>query len=585
MMTTSSLNTESLLAIDIGDDLTRAILYDMAGGLYRFISAGISATTSFTPDSDVGEGVRKAIKQLRELTGRNLLDSDGNLIIPSQEDGSGVDQVAVTISIGLPLRAVAVGQIENISLESACRLAVTTYTEIIDTISLNDQRKQEAKIDAIIRAHPDVIVIAGGLEEGAWKSVVNLLEMVGLACYLLPGKRPEVLYAGNQALHDEIKALLDPYVSLQVAPNVRPTLDDEFIGTAQEQMADIFRKIKLSEFSGLQELDEWAGEKLLPTATGFGRIINFLSKVYNGNKGVLGIDVGVSTNTIAAAFRGDMVLSVYPWMKRWDGIKDLLADKGMWGIMRWLPFEITEDSVRDYLYNRMIYPNSIAVTKEEMAVELALVRQIIRHALSEARPGMPMGLSKSGEKILPWFEPIVASGKLIVDMPTNAHSLLTILDALQPSGVTTIVLDQNNLTASLGASAAVNPLMVVQVIESGAYLNLGTVISPVVDVRRGTPVLRIQMTYEAGDEVNVEVKQGDLEILPLTPGKSVRLYLQPLHLADIGMGGPGRAGTVRVMGGITGIVVDARGRPLQLPEDGGRRREMLVKWLTTFGIE
>jgi hypothetical protein len=585
MMTTSSINAESLLAIDVGDDFTRAVLFDVADGFYRFIAEGISATTSFAPSADVGEGVRVAIDQLQTLTGRNLLGSDDNLILPSQEDGSGVDQVAATVSVGPLLRVVAVGQLEDISLASACRLAISTYAEIIDRISLSDQRKQEARIDAIIRARPNVIVIAGGTEGGARQSVVNLLETVGLACYLLPGQRLEILYAGNQALNEEIQSLLDPYVSLHFAPNVHPTLEDERIGPAQERMAEIFRKISLRQLSGLHELDEWAGGRLLPTATGFGRIINFLSKVYNGNKGVLGIDVGSSTTTIAAAFRGDMVLSVYPWKKRSDGIKGLMIDKGMWEIMRWLPMEISEDSTRDYLYNRLVYPNSIAVTREEMAVELALTRQIIRYAISEAMSGMPKGLGEMGEELLPGFEPIVTAGKMLVNMPTAAHSLLVLLDAMQPSGVTTIVLDQNNLSALLGASATINPLMVVQVIESSAYVNLGTVISPIANVRRGTPILRIRMTQEAGDEITVEVKQGDLEILPLSLGKSARLHLQPLHLADIGMGGPGRAGSVRVIGGVMGIVVDARGRPLRLPEDGGRRRELLKKWSWIFGIE
>jgi hypothetical protein len=585
MMTTTTVHSESVLAIDVDDDVTRAILFDVAGGLYRFISAGTSLTSLFTPSADIGIGVRLAIENLQNLTGRTLLGPDDNLIIPSQDDGSGVDKLTITVSAGAPLRVVAVGQLEGASLASACRLATSTYSEIVEKISLNDQRKQEARIDAIIRARPNVIVIAGGTEGGAWQSVLNLLEIVGLACYLYPGERPEVLYAGNQALLEESISLLDPHVSFHHAPNVRPTLEEENVGPAQDQMADLFRTISLRRISGLQELDQWAGEQLVPTATGFGRVISFLSKVYNGSKGVLGIDVGGSTATSAVAYRGDMTLNVYPWLKMTNGIRELMTDKGMWEIMRWLPMEFSEENARNYLYNKSIYPNCVAVTDEEMAIELALTRQIIQNVVKAAMPGMPAGLKGANDGQLPWFEPILASGKMLSRLPSNAHIFLVLLDAIQPSGVTTVVVDQNNLTASLGASAAINPLMVVQVIESSAFVNMGTVISPIVNARPGTPILRIQMTHESGEEVSLEIKQGDLQILPLSRGKSARLNLQPLHLADIGMGGPGRAGSIRVIGGNMGVVVDARGRPLKLPEDGGRRRDLLKKWLWHLGIE
>jgi hypothetical protein len=145
------------------------------------------------------------------------------------------------------------------------------------------------------------------------------------------------------------------------------------------------------------------------------------------------------------------------------------------------------------------------------------------------------------------------------------------------------VLDQNNLSPALGAAAAINPALVVQVLESRTFLSLGTVISPVSNARPGTPILRVKMTYASGDEASLDVKQGALEVLPLPLGQAARLRLQPLHRADVGMGGAGRSGSVRVTGGVLGLVIDARGRPLRLPEDAGRRRENIKKWLWTLG--
>jgi len=55
-----------------------------------------------------------------------------------------------------------------------------------------------------------------------------------------------------------------------------------------------------------------------------------------------------------------------------------------------------------------------------------------------------------------------------------------------------------------------------------------------------------------------------------------------LNRSDIG-NGPGRNATVQVVGGVMGVVIDARGRPLNLPEDSVRRRELFKKWLWSVG--
>jgi hypothetical protein len=160
--------------------------------------------------------------------------------------------------------------------------------------------------------------------------------------------------------------------------------------------------------------------------------------------------------------------------------------------------------------------------------------------------------------------------------------MLLLLDALQPVGITSIILDQNNLLPLLGAAAEFNQLMPVQVLESGAFLSLGTIVSVISAASYGLPVLRARLTYEDGSEANAEVKFGGLEILPLALGQTARLTLQPMQRSDIG-NGPGRNATLEVAGGVMGVVIDARGRPLALPEDPVRRRELIKKWLWSVG--
>jgi hypothetical protein len=574
----------SLLAIDVGEINTRAVLFDVVEGRYRFLAIGTAKTTAQAPYNHIGEGVIRSITRLEEITGRELIGDDDRLIVPSKLDGSGIDMFVGTISAGPPLRVMAVGLLEDISLASAKRLVSTTYAQVVETLGLNDRKKPEERLDTILSHRPDLIIIAGGTENGAKNSVIRLVESVGLACSLMPaGQRPEILYTGNQMLKSEVESRLGTQTKNYFAPNVRPGLEVEQISPAQVKLAEIFRSIQASRLPGVGDLDEWSGKRLTPTASAFGRIIQFLSKVYDPTKGVLGIDVGASATTIAAAFDGTLSLGVYPEYGLGQGVPGLLANSSIEHFQRWIPMEVGEDYIRDYIFNKQIYPASLPVSKEDLAIEQALARQAIRRAISAAEDGFPMGIHRSGIGMLPWFEPIVAAGSVLTQAPTTGHSLLTLLDAVQPSSITTMVLDQSNLAAPLGAAAPNNPSLSVQVLESSAFLSLATVITPVSNARLGTPILRLRVTYESGDEASFDIKQGALEALPIPMGEAAKLRLQPLHRSDVGMGGPGRGGSVRVVGGVLGVVIDARGRPILLPRDPTRRQDLYKKWLWTLG--
>jgi hypothetical protein len=582
-MATSIVTADSMLAIDVGAVNTRALLFDVVEGKYRFLALGTAPSTAGAPFRHISEGVHLAVEQLQTITGRKLLGEDQRVIIPSQSDGSGVDACAATISAGKPLKVVAVGLLEDISTQSAQNLASATYAQVVDVLSLNDRRKQAARIDSILRLRPDLIIVAGGVEKGASQSVMNLLESVGLACFLFPeADRPEVLYAGNQSLTEGVKSSLQSFSFLHLAPNLRPTFEVEQLGPAQAELAQIYRIARSKKIPGVQELDSWANGNLMPTASAFGRMIRCHSRFTpNPGKSALGVDVGASATTIAAAFAGELTLGVYPQFGLGENLSGLLSYTPMEEITRWLPMEISDDYIRNYLCNKSIYPTTIPATVEDLAIEQALARVVLRLALRKTSNNYPHKSGAAAPSLLPSFDPIIASGSVITCAPTRAQSLMILLDALQPTGYTSIWLDQYNLLPALGAAATINPLLTVQ--EAADVMPLGVVVSPVGEASYGTPALRVRVTYETGDTATKEVKYGALEVIPLPVGKSASLSMQPLHRFDMGWG-QGRGGSVKnVPGGPFGIVIDARGRPMRMTSDPAKRRELLKKWFTIIG--
>lgn len=582
-MPTSLVEGNSLLAIDIGAVTTRAAYFDVVEGRYRFISMGQSPTTSAAPLKNVALGAQMAIENLQSLLGKALIDSDGRLTLPSQPDGTGVDSVVTTISAGPAIKTIVIGLLADVSLKSIESLAQTTYTHVIDSIGLNDPRRSDEQVDAIVRNSPELVMMAGGMDGGATSSIQKVLETLGLAIYLLPEtKRPVVLYAGNKALAQEVKAALSDIASfVQISPNVRPSLQVEDLAPAQRDLAELVIKVREQQMPQLSELRELSGGIVLPSAYSQGRMIRFLSSYFASGKGVLSVDVGASAISIGASFDGDLHLNVFPQLGLGEPLAGLLRHTTLNEIARWIPLDIPAETVREYLYQKSLYPAAIPATREELAIEQAILRQNLQVATRLMGNRLPP-VRRRRDGLLPSFEPILASGASITGAATAGQKLLMLLDGLQPTGNGMLALDQNNLLAMLGAAAELNSILPIQVIDSGALSYLANVISPISKANYGTPILQAQLTRDDGTEISSEVKMGNLQVLPLESGQTGRLVLRPLRRADVGLG-PGKGAELDVIGSALGIVIDARGRPLSLPEDVTQRRALLKKWQAAVG--
>ena len=581
-MPTSLVQNESILAIEVGAAVTRAVLFDVVEGQYRFVASGQAPSTAESPFRDIGIGVREAITSLQNVTGATLLNGN-NLIAPSQTDGSGVDSVVATISAGPVVRAVVVGLLSDVSVQSAKNLAESTYARVVEMLDLSDQRKPDQQLDGIVRSRPDLVILSGGANDGASRSMLKMLEAVGLACYLMPvDKRPMVLYAGNEKLATDVQELLGGHAGqLKISHNIRPSLEVEDLGPASNELASLVVALRQRQLQGLEELNTWAGGNILPTAYAQGRMIRYLSRLYESTRGLLSVNIGASATSVAAGFGGDVVLKTYPQFGLGENLAGLLQYTDLESIMRWLPLDISPNTLREYLYQKSLYPGTLPATSDDQAIAQAISRQVMYLAIRSAQKSFP-GSAYASKDVMRPLDLILAGGGAVSDGLSLGQGLLMLLDAIQPVGIQPILIDQNNLLPLLGVAAVRNNYLPVQVVDSGAFIGLGTVISVVASANYGDQILRAKLTYSDGTEARADVKFGGLEILPLASGEAARLSLQPLQKADAGLG-PGRSGNVTVTGGAMGVVIDARGRPLQFPSDPVRRRDLIKKWYHTVG--
>ena len=63
-----------------------------------------------------------------------------------------------------------------------------------------------------------------------------------------------------------------------------------------------------------------------------------------------------------------------------------------------------------------------------------------------------------------------------------------------------------------------------------------------------------------------ELRCGEVKLLRLADGETARVSIEPARGFDVG-DGPGKSVDREVRGGTVGLILDARGRPLTLPDD------------------
>lgn len=579
------IDAETLLAVDVGTVNTRASIFDVVDGRYRLVATAKAPSTAAAPLFDIGEGVRMALDRVQTITGRRLVDESDLLIMPVTPSGSGVDIFVATASAGPQVRAVLVGLMPGVSAESAKHLAASTYIDVVGEIGLMDKRRDSEKIDVILSANPDLILVTGGTDGGATESVLQLIDLVGVAAdQIPPSDRPRIVYAGNRSLSASVIERFGDRFHVDLSPNVRPSLGIEDLSQARLHISDAISEVRATRVSGFEELDRWSGGNLLLSADAFGRVIKYLSRIYEPEKGVLGVDVGANQTTIAAAFEGDLRLTVNTDLGLGAPLPSLLEGGGLSRILRWMPIEISPTKVQDYVFNKSLNPSVIPAEIEDLHIEFALTRELIRTALRRARTGWPRGKNLKSTWLLPAIEPIIISGEVLARAPRPGYAALTLLDALEPTGISTLVLDPHSLTPALGATAGPLPMVTVHLLESGSFVSLGTIVSPVGRARTGRKILRVQLERDqVGEDIVGDIRMGQLVTLPLKQGENARLTLRPERGIDVGFGGPGKAGALRVAGGALGLIIDARGRPLNLQKDPERRRESNEKWLWDIG--
>jgi uncharacterized protein (TIGR01319 family) len=581
-----------IIATDVGSTTTKARFFHKKDGEWRFLVSGEAPTTVEAPYEDVTLGVQNAVREIEELTGHKLLASGGGMIIPYDGE-KGVDLYCTTSSAGGGLQMMVSGLIKSMTAESANRAALGAGAIVMDVISRDDGRQSYQKIKRIRSLRPDMILMAGGTDGGASQHVMEIAELIKAAepkprlgiAYQLP-----IVYAGNKALRPQIEELLDEGFALEMVDNIRPVLEQENTEPARRAVHELFMEHVMSHAPGYNNLMKWTDIDIMPTPAGEGMAIQLIANTYKQN--VMGVGLGGATTNVYSIVDGRFVRSVSANLGMSYSVTNVMKEAGIKNIMRWIPFDLDEEEVASRLMNKMIRPTTIPQTLEDLIVEHSVAREALRLGLKHHRSiATRLKGIQVQRTISDMFDQALAetyidmmtmdicagTGGLLSHAPRRIQSMLILTDAWQTEGITRMMQDSVFMMPHLGVLSTVFRDAAWNIFDKDCLLRLGTSVVAKGKAKFGDPVMDVEVTMPSGEVINEGMTLGDLKLIKLGADEEAKVHVTPAKDYDLGAG-PGKELEATVQGGVAGLLLDARGRPIYFPEDDSKRKEMLLSW-------
>lgn len=593
-----------ILATDCGSTTTKAILIEKKGDEYRLIVRGEAPTTVEAPFEDVTMGVLNAVAEVEELSGRKVLDEKGKIITPSNGN-VGTDIYVSTSSAGGGLQMMVAGVVRSMTAESAERAALGAGAIVMDVIASNDKRLPHQQIQRIRQLRPDMILLSGGIDGGTTTHVVELAELLSAADpkpRLGIGYQLPVIYAGNIVAREAIKNTLSDKVDLTVVDNIRPVLERENLLPAREEIHDLFMEHVMAQAPGYKKLMTWTDAPIMPTPGAVGLIMKKIADEEGIE--VVGVDIGGATTDIFSIFQGIFNRTVSANLGMSYSVSNVFAEAGLDNVMRWVPFHLDERDLRNRVKNKMIRPTTIPQSSEELIFEQAIAKEALRLAFIQHKSFATVlkGIQQQrtiadafdqtigGQTLVNMMslDMLIGSGGVLSHAPRRNQAALMLIDGFLPEGITRLAVDSIFMMPQLGVLTAVHPKAAVEVFNKDCLIHLGTCIAPVGELKDEREILKYKFVIPDGKTTEGTLKYGEMKRLSLgldekgLPSKA-KATLEPLRGFDLGEGRGGKVET-EIHGGVTGIILDGRGRPFTLPTDDKTRVQKLKEWMIALDI-
>mgnify|MGYP001408648420 CR=1 FL=1 len=115
-----------------------------------------------------------------------------------------------------------------------------------------------------------------------------------------------------------------------------------------------------------------------------------------------------------------------------------------------------------------------------------------------------------------------------------------------------------------------------EVFHKDCLIRLGTCLTPVGNVKNGTIILKVILTLSNGEKIEKDLMKNQLFRIKLDY-EPIEAELFPHKKMDIGAGN-GESISTTIYGGLVGLILDGRDRPITIPNKAEERLKFLEEW-------
>ncbi|MCB5246584.1 MAG: glutamate mutase L [Candidatus Cloacimonetes bacterium] len=540
------LDQDYIVITDIGSTTTKALLLDNRQDIPVLLDIAHAETTVEAPQSDVRHGIKASVRALQEKSGIQLLD-------PAGKDGelafTGNTAYFSTSSAGGGLQILVIGLTLYDSASSGKRCAYGAGGVILDTFALDDKRQAAQQMLAMRNLHPDMILLCGGTDGGAISGVLRMAEILRIANpapkFDLRSKIP-ALYAGNQDAAPIVKKLISQAFDLHILPNLRPSLEVENLQPTQDMIQKLFMENVMEQAPGYSEVKPEVAAPIIPTPLGVQRALALLAE--DQDREIFAFDIGGATTDVFSYIRRHFQRTVSANLGMSYSAWNVLREAGLENVKRWLPQDLGEREIRNYIANKCLHPTSNPVTANDYRIEHALAREALALALEQHRQ-MHYNSEKIGyldklkrndlEKFELQFEfqredskhsfresdidVLIGAGGIFAHAMNHNQCALILADSVRPKGITELWIDRDFITPHLGVLSDTDPQSSKTLLHGACIAKLAVHISPIFNFKESKTLMTVEVNTQAETQSH-EIQPDSFLWLPAGP-KTLKITL------------------------------------------------------------
>ncbi|MFN2520885.1 MAG: hypothetical protein ABR525_07570 [Candidatus Limnocylindria bacterium] len=436
---------------------------------------------------------------------------------------------AVTLSRGATIRIASLaadGPLERLARQAA----LVAGTELAVSLRADRPLPFGDHAAALRDASAEALLVQPG--NGPADQLVDLVEAFRAGC---PDQHPapRVLLAGGGAVR--ARAALGEH-AVETLPDLRSP-------EGQAALRDRLREMRRgSSRPGIVLRDEAVERAALTLARERGTDVVVLDSS------------GRSTSIVHATPGGTLTAVHELGLGSGSGSDRVVARAGLDRVRRWIPWPVDAPSLLERVFNRTRWPDAVPVTPLALALEVALAHEAVAQSIAQAAE---CGIAVERFSRAP---AVFLVGRVAL-LPRPAQSLLIAVDALEPRAVTTVFRER---AEALLAQAALDLAGQGEAAELTEQQEVLALVVPVTSRRRAS--VRFVAASERSDE---RVLPGAFYVVPRTG---------PIDVSSSAGGIRGRG-----MAGGMGVVIDARGRPVPMPQRDAERIPLVARWYGAVG--